>query len=147
MNKTDLIDSLATATGLAKKDAANAVDGVFTAITEALKQGDEVRLVGFGTFSVSERAATKGAIRARARPSILPPRAKPNSVPARGSRTRSIERPFVTLRRVDSVSAVGTMARCGVRWFAASLTCTPSWVKSSAAGGADLYAGCAGAGG
>ena len=60
LNKTDLIDTLASATGLAKKDAATAVDGVLAAITDALKKGDEVRLVGFGTFTVSERAATKG---------------------------------------------------------------------------------------
>ncbi|MCP5364062.1 MAG: HU family DNA-binding protein [Hyphomicrobiales bacterium] len=60
MNKNDLIASVADSTGLPKKDAAIAVEGVLDAITNALKDGSEVRLVGFGTFSVSERAATKG---------------------------------------------------------------------------------------
>jgi len=60
VNKNDLIASVADSTGLAKKDAAIAVEGVLDAITNALKDGSEVRLVGFGTFSVSERAATKG---------------------------------------------------------------------------------------
>lgn len=60
MNKNDLIASVATSTGLSKSDAASAVDSVFDTITDALKGGDEVRLVGFGTFSVSQRAATTG---------------------------------------------------------------------------------------
>jgi len=46
--------------GLSRADAARAVDAVFGCITGALKQGDEVRLVGFGTFSVAERAASTG---------------------------------------------------------------------------------------
>lgn len=60
VNKNDLIATVAESTGLQKKDAARAVDGVLEAITDALKGGDEVRLVGFGTFTVSERAATQG---------------------------------------------------------------------------------------
>lgn len=60
VNKNDLVASVATSTGLAKREAAAAVDGVFSAIADALKGGDEVRLVGFGTFSVAERSATKG---------------------------------------------------------------------------------------
>lgn len=60
MNKSDLVATVATAAGLAKADADKAVDGVFDAITAALKDGDEVRLVGFGVFSVSERAAKEG---------------------------------------------------------------------------------------
>lgn len=51
---------MAEDTGLSKKDAATAVDGVFDAITKALQGGAEVRLVGFGTFSVSDRAASEG---------------------------------------------------------------------------------------
>jgi DNA-binding protein HU-beta len=46
--------------GLSKRDATNAVDCVFSAITNALKGGQEVRLVGFGTFSVAKRAASQG---------------------------------------------------------------------------------------
>ena len=55
MNKNDLVTAVAGAAGLSKADAAKAVDGVFEAITSALKGGDEVRLVGFGTFPVSAR--------------------------------------------------------------------------------------------
>ena len=59
-NKNDLVASVAEAAGLSKADATRAVDAVFEAITTALKDGDEVRLVGFGTFTVSERAASEG---------------------------------------------------------------------------------------
>jgi DNA-binding protein HU-beta len=60
VNKNDLIGIVAARTGLSKGDATKAVDGVFDALTEALKSGDEVRVVGFGTFSVSQRAASEG---------------------------------------------------------------------------------------
>lgn len=60
MNKNDLIQQLSDRTGLAKHDAAKAVDGVFDAIGDALKAGDEVRLTGFGVFAVSHRAGGKG---------------------------------------------------------------------------------------
>ena len=59
-NKNDLVAVVANSTGLSKADAAKAVDAVFAAITESLQKGDEVRLVGFGTFAVSERAASEG---------------------------------------------------------------------------------------
>jgi DNA-binding protein HU-beta len=60
MNKQDLISAVAESSGLSKNDATKAVEGVFDAITGALKKGDEVRLVGFGTFSVSQRKASTG---------------------------------------------------------------------------------------
>lgn len=60
MNKQDLISAVADGSGLSKSDAAKAVEGVFDSITSALKKGDEVRLVGFGTFSVSKRKASTG---------------------------------------------------------------------------------------
>lgn len=60
MNKNDLVTAVAASAGLSKSDAANAVDGVFQAITAALKGGDDVRLVGFGTFAVAARAASEG---------------------------------------------------------------------------------------
>lgn len=60
MNKNDLVTAVSNASGLTKADAAKAVDGVFDAITDALKTGDEVRLVGFGSFSVAQRAASQG---------------------------------------------------------------------------------------
>ena len=60
MNKNELISSIASSTGLTKTDSAKAVDAFVAAVTNALKKGDEVRLVGFGTFSVVKRAATTG---------------------------------------------------------------------------------------
>ena len=60
MNKNDLVAAVADNAGLTKADAAKAVDGVFDAITDALKKADDVRIVGFGTFSVARRKATTG---------------------------------------------------------------------------------------
>ena len=60
MNKNDLIGAVAEASGLSKSDASSAVEGVFDAITQSLSKGDEVRLVGFGTFSVAKRKASTG---------------------------------------------------------------------------------------
>ncbi len=60
MNKNDLVAAVAEATDLSKADAGKAVDAVFDSITVALKGGDEVRLVGFGTFAVTRRAASEG---------------------------------------------------------------------------------------
>ena len=60
MNKNDLIAKVADATDLSKTDATGAVEAVFDTITSALKDGDEVRLVGFGTFAVTRRAASTG---------------------------------------------------------------------------------------
>jgi len=60
MNKQELISSVADNTGLSRSDASKAVEGVFDAIGSALKRGDEVRLVGFGTFSCSKRKASTG---------------------------------------------------------------------------------------
>ena len=60
MNKNDLVSAVADAAGLTKADAARAVDGVFDSISGALKSGGDVRIVGFGTFSVAHRAATTG---------------------------------------------------------------------------------------
>jgi DNA-binding protein HU-beta len=60
MNKQELIGSVAETTGLSRSDASKAVEGVFDAIGNALKRGDEVRLVGFGTFSCSKRKASTG---------------------------------------------------------------------------------------
>jgi DNA-binding protein HU-beta len=60
MNKQDLIGAVADTAGLSKTDAGKAVEAVLDIITSALKQGDEVRLVGFGTFIVGTRAASTG---------------------------------------------------------------------------------------
>jgi DNA-binding protein HU-beta len=60
VNKNDLVAKVATTAGLSKADSTKAVDSVFDAITASLKGGEEVRLVGFGTFSISNRRATEG---------------------------------------------------------------------------------------
>ncbi len=60
MNKNDLISYVADNAEMTKTDAAKAVDGVFDAITTSLQKGTEVRLTGFGTFSVTARKATTG---------------------------------------------------------------------------------------
>jgi DNA-binding protein HU-beta len=60
MNKAELIDAVSAQTGLQKADATRAVDAVFESITSALKSGDTVALLGFGTFVVKARAARAG---------------------------------------------------------------------------------------
>jgi len=60
VNKNELVSSVAEYAGLTKVDAGKAVDGVIEAITKSLRKEQEVRLVGFGTFTVAHRAATEG---------------------------------------------------------------------------------------
>ena len=60
MNKTELVAAVAAKSDLSKKDAENAVKAFIDAVTDALKDGDKVQLVGFGTFEISERAAREG---------------------------------------------------------------------------------------
>ncbi len=60
MNKNDLITTVASSTGLTKADATRAIDSVFESISGSLKKGEEVRLVGFGTFAITHRRATEG---------------------------------------------------------------------------------------
>ena len=60
MNKQDLVAKVMDATGLNRSDAGRAVQAVFESITEALRDGNEVRVVGFGSFSVSTRKASIG---------------------------------------------------------------------------------------
>ena len=60
MNKSELIDAIASDSGLSKADAGRALDGFTTAITGALKGSDSVSMVGFGTFSVKHREARAG---------------------------------------------------------------------------------------
>ena len=60
MNKNDLVCAVADSSDLSKADAAKAVDAVFDSITSSLQGGGEVRLVGFGTFSVANRKASTG---------------------------------------------------------------------------------------
>ncbi|MBJ7553178.1 HU family DNA-binding protein [Marinomonas spartinae] len=60
MNKSELIEAIAASADLSKAAAGNALDATLKAIEEALSKGDQVTLVGFGTFQVKERAARTG---------------------------------------------------------------------------------------
>ncbi|QCI80244.1 HU family DNA-binding protein [Hankyongella ginsenosidimutans] len=84
MNKQDLIGEVADAAGLSKTDAGKAVDAVLDGITHALKKGDEVRLVGFGTFLVSRRAASTGRNPRTGEPIEIKASAQPKFKPGKG---------------------------------------------------------------
>lgn len=60
MNKTELVSAIAEKTGLSKKDSEKALAAAVETVTEALKAGDKVQLVGFGTFEVKDRPAREG---------------------------------------------------------------------------------------
>lgn len=60
MNKSELVNAIADASGLSKADAGRALDAVVSSVTDALKGGDSVSLIGFGTFAVKDRAARTG---------------------------------------------------------------------------------------
>ena len=60
MNKNELVSAVAEKADLSKQQATQAVDAVFDVLETTLSKGDDIRLVGFGTFSVSHRAASKG---------------------------------------------------------------------------------------
>ncbi|MDO4214399.1 MAG: HU family DNA-binding protein [Bacteroidales bacterium] len=60
MNKNELVAAIAEKSGLTKTDSKKALDGFIAAVTDALKAGEKVALVGFGTFAVAERSARTG---------------------------------------------------------------------------------------
>lgn len=60
MNKTELVEAMASEAGISKADAKKALDAFISTTTNALKNNDRISLVGFGSFSLSERAARKG---------------------------------------------------------------------------------------
>ncbi|HBT86754.1 MAG: HU family DNA-binding protein [Fermentimonas sp.] len=74
MNKSELINAIAEKSGLSKVDSKKALDATLEAISEEVKNGGKVVLVGFGTFSVSERSARKG---------INPRTKQPINIPAK----------------------------------------------------------------
>ncbi|MEM9706417.1 MAG: HU family DNA-binding protein [Pseudomonadota bacterium] len=84
MNKNEFIDRVADAADMTKADAARAVDAVFDAITEALKAGDDVRLVGFGTFSAQKRAARDGRNPRTGEAIKIPASIQPKFAPGKG---------------------------------------------------------------
>ncbi|MBO4333257.1 MAG: HU family DNA-binding protein [Paludibacteraceae bacterium] len=60
MNKSELIDAIASQSGLTKANSAKALDAIISSIQGSLKKNDAIQLIGFGTFSVDERAAREG---------------------------------------------------------------------------------------
>ena len=60
MNKAELVDAMASEAGISKADAKKALDGFINATTGALKKGDRLSLIGFGSFSISKRSARTG---------------------------------------------------------------------------------------
>lgn len=83
MNKNDLVALVADAAGLSKSDASKAVDAVFDGICDSLKKGDEVRLVGFGTFAIAERAASEGRNPRTGEKIAIPPSKQPKFKPGK----------------------------------------------------------------
>ena len=84
VNKNDLVAAVADSAGLSKADATKAVDSVFDTITDALKQGDEIRLVGFGTFAVAERAESEGRNPRTGEKITIPASRQPKFKPGKG---------------------------------------------------------------
>lgn len=84
MNKNDLIGAVADASGLSKADSLKAVEAVFDTISGALKSGDEVRLVGFGTFSVAKRKASTGRNPRTGEPMNIKASSQPKFKPGKG---------------------------------------------------------------
>ena len=83
MNKQDLINAVANDTNLAKKDVASVIDSTFSNITTSLKKGDEARFVGFGTFTVTKRAATEGRNPRTGEPIKIPASKQPKFRPGK----------------------------------------------------------------
>jgi DNA-binding protein HU-beta len=86
MNKQDLATAVAVNTGLAKSDAAKAVDATLGAIADALKAGDTVRMVGFGSFSVASRPARTGRNPRTGQAVEIPAAKAPKFTPGQGLR-------------------------------------------------------------
>lgn len=83
MNKTDLINSVASAAKLSKADSQRAVDAIINAVQNGLKKGEEVRLVGFGTFKVTKRKATQGRNPRTGQPIQIPAKKLPKFSPGK----------------------------------------------------------------
>jgi DNA-binding protein HU-beta len=86
MNKGDLINELAKVAGT-KKEAEAAINSILKAITKALKKGDKVTLIGFGTFSVTKRSARKGRNPQTGKEIKIAARKVPKFTPGKGLKT------------------------------------------------------------
>jgi DNA-binding protein HU-beta len=84
MNKNELIGAVADSSGLSRSDATKAVESVFDTITATLASGGEVRLVGFGTFSVARRKASTGRNPRTGAPMKIPASSQPKFKAGKG---------------------------------------------------------------
>ena len=84
MNKNDMIGAVADISGLSRSDSTKAVEAVFDTITAALAKGDEVRLVGFGTFSAAKRKASTGRNPRTGEPMNIPASTQPKFKAGKG---------------------------------------------------------------
>ena len=84
MNKNDLVAAIAGSTGLSKSDSARAVDSVFDSIADALKAGEEVRIVGFGSFKVTHRKQSQGRNPRTGEPITIPASNQPKFKAGKG---------------------------------------------------------------
>lgn len=89
MNKSELINAMAAESQLSKADAKKALEAFVSAVTGALKAGEKVSLVGFGTFSVSERAKGPESTHLQKKPLLFLPKRLQNSSPVRSCRMLS----------------------------------------------------------
>ena len=83
MNKTDLVAAMAEQAGVSKKDAAKVLKAFTDVVTDELKKGEKVQLVGFGTFEVSERAAREGRNPVNGKPIKIPASKAPKFKPGK----------------------------------------------------------------
>ncbi len=86
MNKNELVAAVSEKAGLSKADATRAVDATFDVITEALRKNDDVRLVGFGTYTVGMRAASEGRNPRTGQPIQIPASKQPKFKPGKALR-------------------------------------------------------------
>ena len=84
MNKNELVSAVAEKAGITKADATSAVDAVFDTVQAELKKGGDIRLAGFGSFTVSHRAATKGRNPSTGAEVDIPARNVPKFTPGKG---------------------------------------------------------------
>jgi DNA-binding protein HU-beta len=84
VNKNDLVAAIAGSTGLSKSDSAKAIDSVFDSIADALKAGEEVRIVGFGSFKVTHRKQSQGRNPRTGEPITIPASNQPKFKAGKG---------------------------------------------------------------
>ncbi|MCA0257372.1 MAG: DNA-binding protein HupB [Proteobacteria bacterium] len=84
MNKNELVSAVAEKAGLTKADAASAVDAVFETVQAELKNGGDIRLAGFGSFTVARREATTGRNPSTGAAVAIPARNVPKFTPGKG---------------------------------------------------------------